>query len=125
MKRNIARECDNLIAISIFAILLLYLLQYAVIELHLMPSRRASALFTTLEILVLAGGQVWKAYRLGACALTKIATWGYVALVSASVIYTLIPMSYSKFLNILLILLISAITSLLTYHFISLWIGRR
>lgn len=125
MKRNISKECDVVVMAAVFIIAAIYIIQYFVIKIgcNIHP-QRLYQLFTSLEIFILSGCLLWKAYRLGACVATKVATWMYLLIVLTSLIYLIYPFGYHNLLIVLILISSIGIFILCATFFFKLWLKK-
>lgn len=124
-KRNLAKECDFVIMLSIFLIAALYGVQLLLLKYTDIHPARINQGITQTELLILAGGVLWKAYRLNACAFTKIAVWMYITLVIETIVYIIIPFGYKRMLTIGFYIFMIGIAILFTTYLVQKWIGTK
>lgn len=100
MKRRSIQHSDKVVMLSIFAVLLLYVLNYIGvknIETKASPVGGYFHLYmlqATLTELIFCFTLWWKAERLGACIYTKIAVYCYGGIILISLWYITIGMKY-------------------------------
>lgn len=116
MKKSVKRNSDIVILSGIFALVLIYFLSlitsYKYVGTPLENNDYATfwyPLYNTLSQLVFAVILTLKAYRLGACVFTKIATHLWSSLIILGLIYILFFNYYSIFLTVLAIAFIASI----------------
>lgn len=126
MKKTIIQRCDNMVMSAIFAVLILHISSIIVSRaVYVEPTEYNpyamtwAPFFYTLSEAVLAAVLLWKAYRLSACAYTKIAVWLYILLIITSIICIFSWWDYWIFASIMSFVFIGGTSAMLTLFIIN------
>jgi hypothetical protein len=100
--RSLAKQCDAVIMFAIFGIVASYIVLYFILTFNsiIIIPMRLYQICASAELTILGLCLLWKAYRLDACAFTKIAVWMYIIFTVTSLIYCIFPFGYRVLLDI-------------------------